>query len=43
MAVKSLLFTMLQNIEKKKWEEVQKCGNLAMNKLPDLLNNELVR
>ncbi|KAF3426184.1 hypothetical protein E2986_03283 [Frieseomelitta varia] len=43
VADKSSLFTMLQNIEKKNWEEVRKYGNLAMNKLPNLLNHELFR
>ncbi|KAK9307123.1 hypothetical protein QLX08_002448 [Tetragonisca angustula] len=43
VAVKSLLFTMLHNIEKKNWEEVRKYGNLAMNELPNLLNHESFR
>ncbi|OAD55379.1 Fanconi-associated nuclease 1 [Eufriesea mexicana] len=40
---KSILFTMLQYIEKKNWKEVQKYGKLAMDILPMLLKDESSR
>ena len=41
--VKSMLSASLQFIEKKNWEKVREYGNLAMDKLPDVLKAESLR
>lgn len=41
--VKLILSAMLQFIEKKNWEKVREYGNLAMEKLPDVLKAESLR
>lgn len=41
--VKLMLSATLQFIEKKNWEKVREYGNLAMDKLPDVLKGESLR
>ncbi|XP_076680635.1 fanconi-associated nuclease 1 [Andrena cerasifolii] len=41
--VKSMLTATLKCIEKKNWEKVREYGNLAMDKLPDVLKGESLR